>query len=197
MKDHPPRAHRRRSPGQRPRAAAQRAQRCALVFQARALSRSVVISAADPVRPLPGRARSSSTRSTSTSASCPTPDGSRAVSGSTCGTIVVGSVVVGSVAMLVAVPFGLGTAIYLAEYARPRVRRIVKPIIEVLAGMPVGRGRPASRSGSSPPNVVAKLFEPDQSLQHARRRARDRDPRDPDHGVGQRGRAARRPWLTA
>jgi phosphate transport system permease protein len=51
-------------------------------------------------------------------------------------TIVVGSVIMGSVAMFVAVPFGLGTAIYLAEYAPRRVRKVVKPIIEVLAGIP-------------------------------------------------------------
>lgn len=51
-------------------------------------------------------------------------------------TILVGSVVMGSVAMLVAVPFGLGTAVYLSEYAPPRVRKVVKPIIEVLAGVP-------------------------------------------------------------
>ena len=51
-------------------------------------------------------------------------------------TIVVGSVVMGVVAMFVAVPFGLGTAIYLSEYAPRRVRRIVKPIVEVLAGIP-------------------------------------------------------------
>lgn len=51
-------------------------------------------------------------------------------------TIFVGSVIMGSVAMLVAVPFGLATAIYLSEYAPRRVRRIVKPIIEVLAGIP-------------------------------------------------------------
>jgi phosphate transport system permease protein len=51
-------------------------------------------------------------------------------------TIVVGSVVMGLVAMLVAVPLGLGTAIYLSEYAPRRVRKVVKPIIEVLAGIP-------------------------------------------------------------
>jgi phosphate transport system permease protein len=51
-------------------------------------------------------------------------------------TIFVGSVVMGSVAMLVAVPFGLGTAIYLSEYAPRRVRKVVKPVIEVLAGIP-------------------------------------------------------------
>ena len=39
-------------------------------------------------------------------------------------------------AMLVAVPLGLGVAIYLSEYASPRVRSILKPILEVLAGIP-------------------------------------------------------------
>jgi phosphate transport system permease protein len=38
--------------------------------------------------------------------------------------------------LLVAVPIGLGAAIYLSEYARPRVRRTVKPVLEVLAGIP-------------------------------------------------------------
>jgi phosphate transport system permease protein len=33
-------------------------------------------------------------------------------------------------------PFGLGAAIYLSEYARPRTRRILKPALEVLAGIP-------------------------------------------------------------
>lgn len=40
------------------------------------------------------------------------------------------------IAMLVAVPLGLGAAIYLSEYATPRARAILKPIIEVLAGVP-------------------------------------------------------------
>ncbi len=39
-------------------------------------------------------------------------------------------------ALLVAVPVGLLSAIYLAEYASPRVRRVVKPVLEVLAGIP-------------------------------------------------------------
>lgn len=51
-------------------------------------------------------------------------------------TLLVGSVVVTGVAMLVAAPLGLGAAIYLGEYARPRVRRTLKPILEVLAGVP-------------------------------------------------------------
>ena len=40
------------------------------------------------------------------------------------------------IGMIVAVPLGLGVGIYLAEYASPRVRRILKPIVEVLAGIP-------------------------------------------------------------
>ncbi len=39
-------------------------------------------------------------------------------------------------AMLVALPLGLAAAIYLSEYASPRARRILKPILEVLAGVP-------------------------------------------------------------
>lgn len=50
--------------------------------------------------------------------------------------IVQGTLVVTLIALLVAVPLGLGTAFYLSEYARPRVRRIVKPTLEVLAGIP-------------------------------------------------------------
>jgi phosphate transport system permease protein len=44
--------------------------------------------------------------------------------------------VITAVALIVAVPLGLGSAIYLSEYARPRTRRIIKPIIELLAGVP-------------------------------------------------------------
>lgn len=40
------------------------------------------------------------------------------------------------IAIAVAAPLGLGTAIYLSEYAKPRVRRVVKPVLELLAGMP-------------------------------------------------------------
>ena len=39
-------------------------------------------------------------------------------------------------AILVAIPLGIGSAIYLSEYATPRVRKIVKPILEVLVGVP-------------------------------------------------------------
>ncbi|MDH2425427.1 phosphate ABC transporter permease subunit PstC [Sphaerisporangium sp. TRM90804] len=40
------------------------------------------------------------------------------------------------IAILVAVPLGLMAAIYLSEYARPRVRKLFKPVLEVLAGVP-------------------------------------------------------------
>lgn len=51
-------------------------------------------------------------------------------------TLLVGSLIVTAVGMAVAIPIGLGAAIYLAEYARPRVRRVLKPAIEILAGVP-------------------------------------------------------------
>jgi phosphate transport system permease protein len=51
-------------------------------------------------------------------------------------TIVGGTLVVTAIAMLVATPLGLGAAIYLSEYAGARARRWLKPIIEILAGIP-------------------------------------------------------------
>ncbi|MCU0908031.1 MAG: phosphate ABC transporter permease subunit PstC [Rhodobacteraceae bacterium] len=47
-----------------------------------------------------------------------------------------GTLYISLVSMIVAVPIGLFTAIYLAEYASPRVRSVVKPLIEVIAGIP-------------------------------------------------------------
>jgi phosphate transport system permease protein len=40
------------------------------------------------------------------------------------------------IAMLIAIPLGMSVAVYLSEYANPRVRNILKPILEVLAGIP-------------------------------------------------------------
>ena len=51
-------------------------------------------------------------------------------------TLVAGTLMIAGIAMLVAAPMGLGAALYLSEYARPRVRRVLKPILEVLAGIP-------------------------------------------------------------
>jgi phosphate transport system permease protein len=48
----------------------------------------------------------------------------------------VGTLLITAIAMLVAVPIGLLSAIYMAEYAHPRVRSVVKPLLEILAGIP-------------------------------------------------------------
>lgn len=50
--------------------------------------------------------------------------------------IVAGTVNVTIWAMLFAIPIGLGAAVYLSEYASPRVRKTLKPTLEVLAGIP-------------------------------------------------------------
>ena len=51
-------------------------------------------------------------------------------------TLIVGSLWITVIAMLVAIPVGFGSAIYLSEYARPSVRKVLKPTLEVLAGIP-------------------------------------------------------------
>jgi phosphate transport system permease protein len=50
--------------------------------------------------------------------------------------LVAGTLLVTAIAMAVALPAGLLSAIYLSEYANPNVRRVVKPVLEVLAGIP-------------------------------------------------------------
>jgi phosphate transport system permease protein len=50
--------------------------------------------------------------------------------------LVAGSLMVAVGASLIALPVGLASAIYLAEYAPARARRILKPILEILAGIP-------------------------------------------------------------
>ena len=47
-----------------------------------------------------------------------------------------GTLLIAGIALLVAVPTGLFSAVYLTEYANPRVRAIIKPILEILAGIP-------------------------------------------------------------
>ena len=51
-------------------------------------------------------------------------------------TLLVNSAQIAFVAMVVAIPAGLGSAIYLAEYAHPRIRKIMKPTLELLASVP-------------------------------------------------------------
>ena len=87
-------------------------------------------------------------------------------------TIVFGTLTMSAIAMVVAggtatyvlasaVPLGLGTAAYLSEFASPKMRRIVKPVIEVLAGIPsVVVGYFALTFLA--PEIVDRIFQPDQ-----------------------------------
>ena len=50
--------------------------------------------------------------------------------------LVSGTILVSAIAMAVALPMGLLSAIYLSEYAPLTVRRVIKPILEILAGVP-------------------------------------------------------------
>lgn len=50
--------------------------------------------------------------------------------------LVAGTMMTTVIALLVAVPLGLGAAMYLSEYASPRARKVLKPTVELLAGVP-------------------------------------------------------------
>lgn len=50
--------------------------------------------------------------------------------------LIAGTALISLIAMIIAVPAGLMAAIYLSEYANPRVRSMVKPALEILAGIP-------------------------------------------------------------
>ena len=72
-------------------------------------------------------------------------------------TIVAATLIVTVIAMAVAAPLGLAAAVYLSEYADPRTRRILKPVLEVLAGVPsVVLGYFALRFIA--PNIISNLF---------------------------------------
>lgn len=51
-------------------------------------------------------------------------------------TIFAGTMIIAGIAIVVATPLGLGAAAYLSEYASPRTRRVLKPIVETLASIP-------------------------------------------------------------
>lgn len=77
--------------------------------------------------------------------------------------ILAGTLIVSVIAMFVAAPVGLGAAIYLSEYATPKARRRLKPILETLASVPsVVMGFFALRFIS--PRVVQGLFGEDVPL---------------------------------
>ena len=72
-------------------------------------------------------------------------------------TVLAGTLIITGVAIAIAAPIGLASAIYLSEYASRRVRSTVKPILEILAGIPsVVLGFFALRFIS--PNLVQALF---------------------------------------
>jgi phosphate transport system permease protein len=72
-------------------------------------------------------------------------------------TVIVGTGIVTIIAIALAAPVGLASAIFLSEYASPRTRKVVKPILEILAGIPsVVLGFFALTWIS--PNVVQALF---------------------------------------
>jgi phosphate transport system permease protein len=50
--------------------------------------------------------------------------------------LLTGTIISSAIAMLVAIPIGLMTAIFLSEYASEKLRRILKPLLEILAGIP-------------------------------------------------------------
>jgi phosphate transport system permease protein len=78
-------------------------------------------------------------------------------------TLFVGSLIVTGIAMAVAGPVGLGAAVYLSEYASARVRRLLKPTLEILAGIPsVVLGFFALNWIS--PNVVQNLLGGDETF---------------------------------
>jgi phosphate transport system permease protein len=50
--------------------------------------------------------------------------------------IIAGTLLIAAIAITIAAPLGIMSAIYLVEYAKPKTRNIVKPILEILAGIP-------------------------------------------------------------
>jgi phosphate transport system permease protein len=50
--------------------------------------------------------------------------------------LISGTFLLTAIALVVAIPLGLGAAIYLSEYAHPRTRKAIKPVLEMLAGVP-------------------------------------------------------------
>lgn len=72
-------------------------------------------------------------------------------------TLVSATLIVTAIAMLVSLPLGLAAAIFLSEYASTRVRKILKPALEILAGIPsVVLGFFALRFIA--PQIVGRLF---------------------------------------
>ncbi len=50
--------------------------------------------------------------------------------------LIIGSISVTALSSLIAIPLGIGSAIYLAEIASPKIRAVIKPVIELIEGLP-------------------------------------------------------------
>lgn len=50
--------------------------------------------------------------------------------------LLLGTLLITAIGIMIAIPVGLGAAIYLSEYASPRTRKVLKPFLEILAGIP-------------------------------------------------------------
>lgn len=50
--------------------------------------------------------------------------------------LVMGTMIITVIAAIIAIPIGLLSAVYLSEYAKPSVRKVIKPLLEILAGIP-------------------------------------------------------------
>ncbi|MDQ3931451.1 MAG: hypothetical protein M3252_01230 [Actinomycetota bacterium] len=50
--------------------------------------------------------------------------------------LVTATLMITIIALAIAMPVGLLSAVFLSEYARPRVRKVIKPLLEILAGIP-------------------------------------------------------------
>ena len=73
-------------------------------------------------------------------------------------TLFAGTLITTAIAMVVAAPLGLAAAVYLSEYAKPGVRKVLKPVLEILAGIPsVVLGFFALTFIA--PNLIQKIFD--------------------------------------
>ena len=98
--------------------------------------------------------------------------------------LITGTLMVSAIAAAFALPVGLLTAIFLAEYAPERLRRTIKPVLEVLAGVPtVVYGFFALTFVT--PEIVRTLFSDANIFQRALGRARGGGDDHPHGGLDQ------------
>ena len=69
-----------------------------------------------------------------------------------------GTIVITLIAIAVAIPLGLGASIYLSEYASDRVRKVLKPTLEVLAGIPTASAHSSDEYWALVPPINSNWF---------------------------------------